>query len=115
MVCTTFLAKDEACQKQGLVGVVWNTGPNRVNDVYSAWKVGSVCNFLPIRFVGFHYCYDNPLMASVIAMCMYVTGQETIVRFRAHQGTSLGDPSLGKGRVALGMLFSVPDLKYLYG
>ena len=84
------LAQDEECQKLGVVGIVWNTGPNRVNDPYSAWKVSSACTFLPIRLVSLHYCYDSPILSAMIDMTMLMTGKETRLRFRSHNGKFLG-------------------------
>ena len=81
-------AEDEESQKRGMVGLLYHVGPMPIAgfDRELFYKGPSSVYYLPIRMVGLHYCFDDPLIRAVVAFTMMSVGREVRVKFRVHDG-----------------------------
>jgi hypothetical protein len=82
------LTEDEDAQKNGVVAVVYNVGPVRLDDMEFLLMRQSARYFdcLPIRFVGFHYCLSDERLTPALSIAKLVVGTRSRLRFRVHHG-----------------------------
>src|SRR5210317_1612425 len=78
-------------QRKGVVVVMWGigNGSSRRTIFASTYrKASAVQRALPVKVVGFHFCYDKiilrPILSTIRLGCDFFTG----VRFRSHYGMS---------------------------
>ena len=80
------IAEDEANQKRGVVGLFYF---NR--NIHTARRVllrnSRMMDWMPIKVVGAHICYNNPKLRILNALFMLEIGRERRVRLRTHEGT----------------------------
>jgi hypothetical protein len=84
------LETDEDSQRNGWVALVYNVGPYPLHsfdrEVYARlWKVIKI---LPIRIVGYHSCFNDLKLRTIVPFTMLFMGKETRARFRCHNGKS---------------------------
>ena len=79
--------EDEETQKKGWVGVAYNVGRIQSNDREAVWKNAKLLSYLPMRFQGIHYCYDNEKVRLLFAFAMFVFEKNARIRCRHHFGT----------------------------
>ena len=81
---------DVEVQKRGLVEVFYSNGAlmkvPRINEHITKGFSGLLG--LPVRYAGFHFCYNNPLFKPVMQLAQMAFGSENRLRFRAHYGKS---------------------------
>ena len=98
------LAQDEETQRKGCVLVLFNMHPfRRPMDPNDSVRLTNVnMNLGPIRFVGHHFCYDEPQpsMISNLESAMSSVHQFSRIRFRVYSGTSTKELDLGFTRFA---------------
>jgi hypothetical protein len=99
MYFLSVLAQDEDTQRQGCVMILFNMDPfRRPMDPADSVHLTNLNNNLgPIRFVGYHFCYDEPqpAMISNLETALSSSHQSSRVRFRVHSGTSTKELDLG--------------------
>ena len=79
--------EDIETQKRGVVGLIYNVGPQSMADRSAVWKNAQLSATLPLRWTGMHYCYDNPKMQMMLSLAMFVFGRNMRLRCRTHYGT----------------------------
>jgi hypothetical protein len=83
------LMDDEDAQKNGIVAVIYNVGQFRREavalDLTKDWP--RIMRTLPLRLVGFHYCFDDAALHPAASLAKLVVGTNTRLRFRVHFGT----------------------------
>ena len=98
------VAQDEETQRKGCVAILFNMHPfRRPMDPNDSVRLTNVnMNLGPIRFVGHHFCYDEPqpTMISNLESAMSSAHQFSRVRIRVYSGTSTKELDLGFTRFA---------------
>jgi hypothetical protein len=81
-------AEDEETQRRGFVFVVYHMFPMKLSqfDRELFYDLPQVLDWLPVRFTGCHFCYNDPLVRSVVTVCMLMAGPELRARCRVHHG-----------------------------
>jgi hypothetical protein len=86
----SILAQDEETQKKGCVGIFINMKAFGVPvDPAHAFQLTNLMgNLGPIRYVGYHFCSDDPQQTRVSNLETIVSSaqESTRVRFRFHSG-----------------------------
>jgi hypothetical protein len=87
------LEDDEEAQKRGLVFVRYSVGVSnsqkvKMNLDYIV-KSSFLPKALPLKASGYHFCYDNEILRSILGPIQMIMGQKYRIRFRAHCGKSL--------------------------
>ena len=82
--------KDEEIQRNGLIFCIFNVGPQRMGfeQVPFIRVVHKIRESLPIKLMAAHYCYDDPLIYSLMFVVTMFAGSRLRARFKAHYGTS---------------------------
>jgi hypothetical protein len=78
--------EDESVQKDGVVALVYNVGPQPNVDRVGIWQGSKLLRSLPIRCNSLHYCYDNDSLRPLISMGMIVVGEQIRARVRPQFG-----------------------------
>ena len=98
------LAQDEETQRKGCVAILFNMHPfRRPMDPEGAVHLPNLyMNLGPIRYVGHHFCYDEPQpsMISNLESALSSVHQLNRVRIRVYSGTSKKELDLGFTRFA---------------
>ena len=98
------LAQDEETQRKGCVAILFNMHPfRRPMDPGDAVHLPNLyMNLGPIRYVGHHFCYDEPQpsMISNLESALSSVHQFSRVRVRVYSGTSTKELDLGFTRFA---------------
>lgn len=50
------------------------------------YKVPTILDWLPIRIKAAHFCYNDPLLQSLIAVSRLTCGPEVRSKYRTHRG-----------------------------
>ena len=86
------LAQDEETQRKGCLTILFNMHPfRRPMDPEGVVHLPNLyMNLGPIRYVGHHFCYDEPqpTMISNLKKTLSLADQFSCVRIRVHSGTS---------------------------
>jgi hypothetical protein len=80
---------DEDAQRKGVVGVSYNVGPYSFEQMYDPSlmnNAGKLFQRLPIRCVGFHYCFDDMRVLPAVSLLQLIVGTSVRLRFRVHCG-----------------------------
>ena len=92
MYLVSVLMQDEETQRKGCVGILFNTNPFRrpMDPTDAVHCTNLMINLAPIRYVGFHFCYDDlhRTMISTLAILLSSAGQFNCARSRVHSGMS---------------------------
>lgn len=78
--------ESEHAQKVGVVGLVYNVGTHPFIDRVGVWQGARLMKSLPLRWNAVHYCYNNPVLRSLISFGMMIIGEELRPRVRPHSG-----------------------------
>ena len=72
-----------------MVLTVLNVGPNRIGleQVPFLRIIHRVRETVPVRLMGAHYCYDDPIIYPLMFIVTMFSGKRNRVRFKAHYGT----------------------------
>ena len=83
------IIRDEDSQRNGVVIAVLNIGPNRMGleQVPFIRIIHRIREAVPIRLMGAHYCYDDPIIYSLMFIVTMFAGKKLRPRFKAHYGT----------------------------
>jgi hypothetical protein len=80
------IAEDEVNQKRGVVGLFYfNRNIHTVRRVLL--RNSRMMDWMPIKVVGAHVCYNDPKLRILNALFMLEIGRERRVRLRTHEGT----------------------------
>jgi hypothetical protein len=81
-------AEDEESQQRGMVGLLYHVGsmPIAGFDRELFYRGPSSVYWLPIKMVGLHYCFDDPVIRAVVAFTMMSVGRDVRLKFRLHDG-----------------------------
>ena len=81
-------AEDEESQKKGLVGLLYHVGPMPIAgfDRELFHKGPSSVYWLPIKMVGLHYAFNDPVIRTVVAFTMMSVGKHVRAKLRMHDG-----------------------------
>jgi hypothetical protein len=80
---------DEETQKNGVVGIVLNVGPNRISFDHMLYlrESRNVSDAMPHRVTGFHYCYDDYFLVPLVTLTRFIIGDRVAMgRYRVHFG-----------------------------
>jgi hypothetical protein len=82
-------SEDVETQKKGMVSIFYMHGMTaRHLDRDAAWSLPSLTRACPIKSVGGHICYDNPMILPFAALGQLACGTFLRLRIRFHYGTS---------------------------
>jgi hypothetical protein len=86
------LENDEEVQKKGVVMVInmygeWKHTPSQMID--QVWHAQHILRDWPFRPLGFHLCYDQPALGSILDFLHVVVGKDLRVRERCHFGSKM--------------------------
>ena len=83
------IVQDEDSQRSGVVLAVLNIGPNRMGleQVPFIRIIHRVREAVPMRIMGAHYCYDDPIIYPLMFIVTMFAGKRNRARFKAHYGT----------------------------
>jgi hypothetical protein len=81
--------EDEYSQQKGVVYVAYGVGASMAMaamDSELVWRGSQIPLCLPIRFAGFHFCFNNQLLPPMMAAVQLGVGKNVRARFRTHYG-----------------------------
>ena len=119
-------AEDDETQKRGLIGMFYFTNVvPLIQNLYE--RKPNLFDWLPIKFVGAHFCCDDARFRIVHALLLLLMGKKRRVRVRIHEGTLisalhifwqssfpfLAPPGTQKGSSSLTRCAGPPHLKFL--
>ena len=78
--------QDEDAQLKGFVAVFYTVGPKAPVERIALWKALHITHVFPARYVGLHFCYDDPNLRWMMSMASTVFETATRSRFRCHFG-----------------------------
>jgi hypothetical protein len=78
--------ESESAQKDGIVALIYNVGKSPHIDRVGVWQGSRILRTMPVRVNAMHYCYDNPIVKSILSLGMLVVGEEIRARIRPHFG-----------------------------
>ena len=79
-------AEDEETQKRGVVGIFYFTSALKaVQELHQ--RQARLFDWLPLKIVSGHFCFNDPRIRLVKAFLMMVVGRDRRVRVRMHEGT----------------------------
>ena len=83
------IIQDEDSQRNGVVITILNVGPDRMGleQVPFIRIIHRIREAVPIRLMGAHYCYDDPIIYSLMFVVTMFLGKRLRPRFKAHYGT----------------------------
>ena len=82
------MVDDVEVQRRGFVLVIYLIDyPKFSQDRAGTWKMTKLIAALPVRAVGVHFCYNNPILKALSDLAMLVGGQRTRTHMRMHSGT----------------------------
>ena len=79
-------AEDEETQKRGLIGMLYFTDALPLIQQLYRRQGPRLFDWLPIKLVGVHFCYDDPKFRILQAVLLLMMGKERRVRVRIHEG-----------------------------
>ena len=86
----TKLEGDEDAQRAGLVFVRYSIGIKDAKKVKTSLdyilKSAMLPKALPLKASGYHFCYDNEMLRSILGPIQMIMGKKNRVKFRAHCG-----------------------------
>ena len=93
------LAQAEETQRKGCVGLLFNMHPFRrpMHPEDAVHLTNLMINLAPIRYVGHHFCYDEPQPTTIsnLESALSSVHQFSRVRVRVYSGTSTKELDLG--------------------
>ena len=73
---------------KGIVGVMYLVGMRHsVFPKANLWKFERIRNVCPVRVASAHFCYDDPMLSSIVPLAFAVLSRSTLPRLRHHYGT----------------------------
>eukprot|EP00980_Cylindrotheca_fusiformis_P021757 scaffold8587_cov97-Cylindrotheca_fusiformis.AAC.5 len=78
-------------QKKGVVIIYWSLGRSKVGVRFSArsfWNAGSLQKAVPMRVLGFHFCYNSILLRPIVSAIQLGFDFLARTRLRSHYGPS---------------------------
>ena len=82
-------AEDEETQKRGLIGMLYFTNALPLIQKLHQRRGPRLFDWLPIKLVGVHFCYDDARFRILQALLLLMMGKERRVRVRMHEGKFL--------------------------
>ena len=79
-------SEDEETQKKGVVKIIYGLKNHTGLDRKLAWTLPSFARSMPLRIVGVHFCYDNPLLLPAAAAAKLAANTFTRLRSCTHYG-----------------------------
>ena len=78
--------KDVDTQKNGIVTVVLNCGPNRIyfEKLSFLTRAKYISDGIPHRVAALHYVYDDPMLYPLVAFSRFLLGARVRGRFLPH-------------------------------
>ena len=86
------VARDDDTQKNGIVTVVLNRGPNRVffEKISYFTKFKQTLEGIPYRLASVHYVYDEPFLYPLVTFANFLLRSRVKGRFLPFLGTLIG-------------------------
>lgn len=81
--------RDKETQSKGMLLILYNIGGIGLLDPKVCAKLPEIISSIPYRFVGFHICYDNPVVHPLISLILAAFDKFLTVRCRSHYGEFL--------------------------
>jgi hypothetical protein len=81
--------EDEYSQQKGFVYVAYGINASMVMagiESELVWRGSQIPLCLPIRFVGFHFCFNHKMLPPMMAAVQLGVGKNIRARFRTHYG-----------------------------
>ena len=81
--------RDEETQKNGVVAILFNVGPNRIFFEESSFLMQAVKanRAIPWKVSGIHYVYDDHFLYPYVAFSRFMLPSKIRARFVPHLGT----------------------------
>eukprot|EP00980_Cylindrotheca_fusiformis_P003723 scaffold824_cov129-Cylindrotheca_fusiformis.AAC.3 len=80
--------RDKETQRKGLVLVLFNVGSSSSLEPEVLYHLREMVQSIPLRLIGFHICYDNPMRRPLISLLIAALDKFITARCRSHFGTA---------------------------